>query len=193
MASHAHRFGLLELPRPGRAALPLIALALVALVLEADPGLRLAGAAAAGCFGVAAGVRLVRARGELRAIRRTADRLILADGVGQEGSEIVHWRIGELVAPASRRRLARELDQTLRRLDPARLPSASPLRRGLVRRHEDRLRRLEQRLLDGRPVTPRGVLLLQRLLREPGSPLYDATHERELARAIAAVVAELDA
>jgi hypothetical protein len=34
VASHAHRFGLLELPRPGRAALPLVALAVAALALE---------------------------------------------------------------------------------------------------------------------------------------------------------------
>ncbi len=43
---------------------------------------------------------------------------------------------------------------------PARLPSASPLRRGLARRHRELLRRLEERMLDGRPVTARGVLLL---------------------------------
>jgi hypothetical protein len=192
VASHAHRFGLLDLPRPGRAALPLAALAVLALALEADPSLRIAGAAAAGCFVVAAGVRATRARVDLRAIRRTADRLILVDGAGQESSEIVRWRMDELVAPASRRQLARELDQTLRRLDPDRLPSASPLRRGFARRHEELLRRLEGRMLDGRPVTPRGVLLLQRLLREPGSPFYASEHERELARAIAAVVAELE-
>jgi hypothetical protein len=193
VATHAHRFGLLELPRPGRAAAPLVALALAALALESDPALRLAGAAAAGCFGVAAGVRIVRARSELRTIRRTADRLILVDAVGQDGSEIVRWRIHELVAPSTRCSLARELDQTLRRLDPARLPSASPLRRGLVRRHTELLRRLQERLLDDRPVAPRGIVLLQRLLREPGSPLYAETADRELARAISTVVTELDA
>lgn len=193
MASHAQRFGALELPRPGRAALPLVLLALAALALEADPSLRLAGAAAAGCFVVAAAVRIARARVELHRVRRTADRLILADAVGQEGSEIVRWRMGELVAPASRTGLARELGQTVRRLDPARLPSASPLRRNAARRHEELLHRLEERLVDGSPVTARGVLLLQRLLREPGSPLYDAASERELGRAIAAVVLELEA
>jgi hypothetical protein len=192
MASHAHRFGVLELPRPGRAALPLLALALGALLLEADPALRLAGAAAAGCFLVAAAVRTARARVELRRIRRTADRLILADRVGQEGSDIVRWRIRELAAPASRRVLARELDRTLQRLDPARLPSASPLRRIVARRDKELLQRLKERMLDDRPVTARGVLLLQRLLREPGSPLYDDGAEGALSRAIASVVAELE-
>jgi hypothetical protein len=192
MASHAHRYGGLELPRPGRAALPLVALALAALVLEADPSLRLAGAAAAGCFVIAAAVRIVRARVELRRIRRTADRLILVGRESQEGSEIVCWRIQELIAPAARRGLARELDQTLRSLDAAELPSASPLRRSAARRHEERLRRLEERMLDGRPVTARGVLLLQRLLREPTSPLYDDVSERELSHAISTIAMELE-
>ena len=47
-------------------------------------------------------------------------------------------------------------------------------------------------MLDERPVTARGVLLLRRLLREPGSPLYDDVHERELSRALATVLAELE-
>jgi hypothetical protein len=53
VATHAHRFGTLDLPRPSRAALPLVALALLALALEAAPQLRLAGAAAAACFALA--------------------------------------------------------------------------------------------------------------------------------------------
>ena len=192
MATHAPRFGTLELPRPHRAALPLLGLAVVALLLEADPPLRIAGALAAGCFAVAAGIRALRARVELRRIRRAADRLILTDSYAQDGSEIVRWRINELVAPASRRGLARELAQTLQQLEPGRLPSASPLRRTAARRDEEQLQRIQQRMLDARPVTARGVLLLRRLLREPGSPLYDAPAERELSRALAAIIAELE-
>ena len=191
MATHAHRFGTLELPRPSRAALPLVALALVALALEAAPQLRLAGAAAAGCFALAAAIRAERARAELRAVRRTSDRIILTDAHGAEGSDIVRWRMLELVAPESRRGLAQELERTLRRSDPGRLPSASPLRRGLARRHRELLQRLEERMLDGRPVTARGVLLLRRLLSEPGSPLYDE-HAGDLSRAIATVLVELE-
>jgi hypothetical protein len=192
MATHAPRFVTLELPRPGRAALPLLALALVALVLEADPQLRLAGLAAAACFALAGAVRAARARAELRTVRGVADRLILADAFGAEGSDVVRWRTLELLAPASREELARELAQTLRLIDPARLPSATPLRRGVARRHEELLRKLEARMLDGRPATARGILLLRRLLREPGSPLYDDARERELPRAIATVLAELE-
>jgi len=191
MATHASPFGTIDLPRPGRAALPLLAVALVALALEADAQLRIAGAAAAACFAVAAGVRAERARAELRAIRRSADRLILASAVGVEGSDVVRWRTLELVAPPTREGLARELDQTLRRIDSARLPSASPVRRGVARRHAEMLRRLEERMLDDRPVTARGVLLLRRLLHDAGSPLYDA-HAGDLSRALARVLLELE-
>jgi hypothetical protein len=191
VATHAQPFGTIDLPRPGRAALPLLAVAVVALALEADAQLRTAGAAAAACFAVAAGVRAERARAELRAIRRTADRLILASAVGVEGSDVVRWRTLELVAPATREGLARELVQTLRRIDTARLPSASPLRRGVARRHGEMLRRLEERMLDGRPVTARGVLLLRRLLHDAGSPLYD-DHAGDLSRALARVLLELE-
>jgi hypothetical protein len=191
MATHAPSFGTLELPRPGRAALPLLTLALVALALEASPELRLAGAAAAACFALAAAVRAERARAELRAIRRSADRVILASTTGVEGSEVVRWRTLELVAPATRNGLAREIEQSLRRADPARMPSVSPLRRGVTRRHHELLRKLEARMLDGRPVTARGVLLLTHLLREPGSPLYDE-HAGDLSRALARVLVELE-
>jgi hypothetical protein len=191
VATHAHRFVTLELPRPGRAALPLVALAVVALALEAAPQLRLAGAAAAACFALAAVVRAERARAELRGVRRTADRIILADAHGAKGSAIVRRRMLELVAPSSRQALAAEVARTLRRIDPSRLPSASPLRRGLARRDCDLLERLEQRMLDGRPVNARGMLLLRRLLRDAGSPLYD-DHGTELGRALATVLLELE-
>lgn len=191
MATHAPSFGSLDLPRPGRAALPLVALVAVALVFEAAPQLRIAGAAAAACFALAAVVRAERARAELRRVRRTADRLILADARAAEGSDIVRWRALELVAPASRQGLARELEQTLRRTDPARLPSASPLRRGAARRNRDLLLRLDERMLDDRPVTARGILRLRMLLRGPGGPLYDES-AGDLSRAAATILLELE-
>lgn len=191
MATHASSFGTLDLPRPGRSALPLLALAVIALALEAAPRLQLACVAAAACFALAAVVKAERARAELRAVRRVADRLILVDSFGAEGSDVLQWRAHELVAPASRQELARELKATLRTIDTARLPSASPLRRGVARRHRQLLLRLEERMLDRRPVTARGVILLRRLLREPGSPLYDE-HGADLSCAIARVLVELE-
>jgi hypothetical protein len=109
VASHVQSFGGIDLPRPGRAALPLLAVALVALALEAAPQLRLAGLAAAACFAVAGMVRAEMARAELRAIRRSADRLIVAAAVGVEGSDVVRWRTLELVDPGNRHGLARVL------------------------------------------------------------------------------------
>jgi hypothetical protein len=191
MATHAPSLRTLDLPRPRRAALPLLALALVALAFEAAPALRLAGVAAAACFALAAAVRAERARADLRAIRRTADRLILADPHAAEGSDVVRWRMLELVAPATRRGLAHELEHTVRHLDPARLPSASPLRRCAARRDRELLLRLEERLLESRSVTARGVLLLRRLLREPGSPLYDE-RAGDLSRALVRALVELE-
>src|SRR5262249_30218430 len=139
MATHAPSFGSLDLPRPGRAALPLVALAVVALALQAAPQPRLARAAAPVCFALAAFRRAARAKADLATVRRAADRLILTDAHAAEGSDVVRWRTLELVATGSREGLARELEQTLRRTDPARLPSASPLRRGVARRHRELL------------------------------------------------------
>src|SRR5512142_567662 len=139
MATHAPSLGSLDLPRPGRAALPLVALAVVALVFETAPQLRLAGLVAAACFALAAVVRAELATAELRSVRRAADRLILSDGHAAEGSDVVRWRSEELVAPASREALAREVERTLRQADPARLTTASTIRIGFARRHRELL------------------------------------------------------
>jgi hypothetical protein len=192
MAAHAPRFGTLDLPRPGRAAAPLVALALVALLLETDAALRLAGLAAAGCFALAGAVRAVRARHELGVIRRAVDRLILADPRGGEVSELVQWRTHELVDQECRAALRAELTQTIERLDPAHLPSSSPLRRAALRPHEALLRRIAARLGDERPVAARGILLLRSLLRDASSPLYAETGGAELARTLARVLGALE-
>ncbi len=192
MAAHAPRFGTLDLPRPGRAALPLLTLAAAALLLEADRALRLAGLCAAGCFALAAAVRAVRARHELGVMRRSVDRLILTDPRGGEVSELVQWRTHELVDPEGRAALLRELVRTVDCLDPAHLPSSSPLRRAALRRHEDLLRRVAARLGDERPVTARGILLAHSLLRDASSPLYAEVGDAELARTLARVLGALE-
>lgn len=192
MAAHAPRFGTLDLPRPGRAAAPLLALAALALALEADPVLRLAGLAACGCFALAALVRAVRSRHELEVVRRSVDRLILDDPRGGEVSELVQWRTQELINPEARDRLRREVERLLRSIDPSHLPSASPLRRGALRRHDDLLRAIGRRLGDDRPVAARGVLLVEHLLRDGASPLYADQSDAELARALSRVLGALE-
>jgi hypothetical protein len=61
------------------------------------------------------------------------------------------------------------------------LPSASPLNRPAARSESSLLLRLAAGLAeDGRPVTPRAVLLIEHLLSDGDSPLYDRTRADEL-------------
>lgn len=183
----------LDLPRPGRAAAPLVLLCLAALAFEADPRLPwIVGALAAVSFGTAAGLRAFRAWRELTAVRRTVDRLIVLEPHTSETSALVRWRSAELTAPEFRKVLKRECDHVLSMLDPGSLPGASPLRRPAARRCEDLLRLLAARLGDGRPVTARGVLLARQLLRDPGSPLYSDESEHLLPRAVKRVLGALE-
>src|SRR5213595_3168571 len=128
MATHVSRYSNLDLPHPFRAAAPLLALALAAAAFDVDPRLPwLVGALAALCFAAAAAVRAGRARVELAAVRRTADRLIVHEPRSVDASELVRWRSAELTSPAARDALRREIQHTIAALDPRRLPSASPL------------------------------------------------------------------
>ncbi len=193
MATRAERPASLDLPRPLRAAWPLLALAAVALTLEIDPRLPwLLGLGGAACFTGAGAVRAWLARRELDTVRRTADRLIVYEPCSRDASALIRWRSQELTQPEERARLARELERTLRQLDPARLPSASPLRRAAVRDHEELLRALAGRLAGGEPVAARGVLLTRQLLRDPASPLYAEGAEELLARALTRALGALE-
>jgi hypothetical protein len=190
MATHATG---LDLPRPFRAAAPLIALAAAAALFDVDPRLPwLVGALGAACFGVAAVVRATRARLELAAVRRTADRLIVYAPTRNDASELVLWRCRELTTVDARAALRRELERTLRQLDPARLPSASPLRRAPARRHEALLRTIAERIGDEHPISARGVLLARELLRSPASPLYAEDSEAQLGRTLSRIRGALE-
>ncbi len=193
MATYARTSIGLDLPRPGRAALPFVLLCVAALGFEADRRLPwIVGALAAGFFGGAAALRAYRARRELEAVRRTVDRLIVLEPKSSETSALVRWRSLELTAPAYRKRLARETERVLSMLDPGSLPGASPLRRPAARRCEDLLRLLSARLAGDRPVTARGVLLARQLLRDPGSPLFSDESEHLLPRALRRVLGALE-
>ncbi|HVA29732.1 MAG TPA: hypothetical protein VMU58_00550 [Gaiellaceae bacterium] len=193
MATHARTPLFLELPRPGRAALPFVLLCVAALGFEADPRLPwIVGALAAVSFGGAASLRAFRAWRELEGVRRTVDRLIVLEPHSSETSALVRWRSFELTAPAYRATLAREVNRVLSMLAPGSLPGASPLRRPAARRAEDLLRLLAARLGDDRPVTARGVLLARQLLRDPGSPLFSEETEHLLPRALKRVLGALE-
>jgi len=193
MAAHASRYSTLDLPRPFRAAAPLLALAAAAALFDVDPRLPwLVGAFAAACFAVAAVVRAARARVELARVRRAADRLIVHELRSRDASELVRWRCEELTARSSLDALKREVERVVRDLDPAKLPSASPLRRPAARANEHLLRALADRLGESRPVAARGVLLVRSLLRDGGSPLYTEDANLLLPRALTRVLGALE-
>jgi hypothetical protein len=193
MATHASRYSTLDLPRPFRSAAPLLLLAFAAAAFDIDPRLPwLVGAVGATCFGIAAGIRAGRARVELAAVRRTADRLIVHEPRSGDASELVRWRSAELTSAAARDALCREIQRTLADLDPRRLPSASPLRRPAARANEELLRRIVARVGSSAPITARGVLLTRSLLRDASSPLYAEEADVLLPRALTRVLGALD-
>ncbi len=195
MATFTHRrpYSALDLPHPGRDALVFAGLVVAALLLNADPQLPwAAGIGAAVLFATAGAVRTVQAQRELAAVRRAADRLIVNAPTSRDASELVRWRCAELTARAERDRLQREVGRTLHMLDPRLLPSVSPLRRPDARACRELLEQLEARLGDERPVSARGIVLAQVLLRDPASPLYSDGPEQNLARVLRRVLGALE-
>jgi hypothetical protein len=193
VATYAKRYPTLDLPRPLRSAAPLALLALAAVALDIDPRLPwLVGVFAAVCFGTAAVVRGTRARLELAAVRRTADRLIVHDTRMRDASELVRWRCEELTARPALDSLRREVEQVLADLDPGKLPGASPLRRPAARANEDLLEAIFHRLASSSPVSARGVLLVRSLLHHGGSPLYTEGAEALLPRALTRALGALE-
>jgi hypothetical protein len=192
MATVARSPIVVDLPRPGRAALPFVLLCVAALGFEADRRLPwIVGLLAAGFFGGAAALRALRAQRELEAVRRTVDRLIVLEPYSSETSPLARWRSLEVTAPDYRKSVAREVERVLSMLDRSSLPGASPLRRPAARSCEDLLRLLSATLAGDRPVTPRGVLLARQLLRDPGSPLFSAESEHLLPRELTRVLGAL--
>ena len=119
------------------------------------------------------------ARRALRSARRTADEELL---VTRLPPPRLAWRRDELVADRHRLQLGRSLTDVVHASDERFLPSASPIDRGAVRECRSPLLDLASRLCDlDRPVMPRGVLLVERLLADTGGPLYARTGTRLLA------------
>jgi hypothetical protein len=98
----------------------------------------------------------------LRAARRSADEQLLASRLP---SPRLAWRIAELVDPVHRIALGRALTDVVHDADERRLPGARPIDRVSVRQCRAQLLELAACLFDrDRSVTPRGVLLVERLL-----------------------------
>jgi len=176
----------MALHAPARQVAPFLVLAAGSLALDAAPQVPwAAGVAGAGLFVAAAGVRRAQLAVSQRAARRVADhRILRVHGVPA-------WREAELVSSRARAARRREVERILRAASADRLPSASPLNRVAVRSSAPLLRTLAERLADDAPVSARGMLYVDQLLRDPSSPLY-GDHDELLPRAVARVIGALD-
>jgi hypothetical protein len=123
-------------------------------------------------------IRRFRARREVAAARRAADAELLSSRIP---SPRFAWRTNELCAPEHRRILSESLVSLVHSAEGRYLPGASPLNRPAARSESPLLLRLAASLAeDSRAVTPRGVLLVERLLSNGDSPLYDRTRAEAL-------------
>jgi hypothetical protein len=131
-----------------------------------------------------------KARRALAAERRRADAELLAT---QLPSARLAWRTEELVAEDRRIELGRSLTDVVHSADERLLPGASPLNRGSVRERRAELLQLAARLCDlSRPVAPRGVLLVDRLLSDGSSPLFGRRSPNRLMVEAGQALAALD-
>lgn len=129
-------------------------------------------------------VRGWESRRARRAERRRADAELLASRLP---SPRLAWRTAELVADEHRLELGRSLTDAVHASDERRLPGAAPLDRVAVRGCRAQLLELAARLCDlDEHVAPRGILLVQRLLEDDGSPLYGHADPMRLRRAAVA-------
>ena len=117
-------------------------------------------------------------RRALRAARRSADAELI---VTRLPPPRLAWRWHELVADVHRLQLGRALTDVVHASDERFLPSASPLDRGAVRACRAQLLDLASRLYDlERPVMPRGMLLVERLLDDTSGLLFGKAGTRLL-------------
>ena len=135
-------------------------------------------------------VRGWEARRALKTARRAADAELLAAALP---SPRLAWRIDELVGEENRVALGRAVTDAVHGADERLLPGASPLDRLAIRACRAQLLELASRLHDLRkPVVPRGVLLVERLLDDGTSPLYGRHDPVRLRLAVERMRGELD-
>jgi len=128
-------------------------------------------------------IRRFRARRELVAARRAADAELAS---ARLPSPRFAWRTNELCSPEHRRLLSESLVSVVHSTEGRYLPGASPLNRAAARAESPLLLRLAATLAEnGRSVTPRGVLLVEHLLADGDSPLYDRVRADGLHDALA--------
>jgi hypothetical protein len=134
-------------------------------------------------------VRGWEVRRALRAARRRADAELLT---ARLPSPRLAWRTEELVGADNRVELGRSLTDVVHSADERLLPSASPLNRASVRVVRAQLLELAALLYDlSRPVAPRGVLLVERLLYDGSGALYSRNSPNRLRTEVQQALAAL--
>jgi hypothetical protein len=183
----------LVVPRPALAAWPLLALGLlpvglgIAGAIPALGGLGLGAACVVGAL-----VRAGRAWRQLSGLRELADQQLLR-GARPGSSPLLLWRSDQLTGAGNRRVLARTLRGIVGELDRRLLPGASPVNRVAARPYLGVIRALAARMGElERPVSPEGVLLVERLLTEGWGPLYSHARAQELGAALVRCLAGLE-
>jgi hypothetical protein len=125
--------------------------------------------------------------------RRAADEWLLW-GATARPSTALGWRAAELESPQLRSTLARGLWRIQREVRGGTRPGPVPLNTRALRLHLRLVCSLQERLDDRtRSVSARGMVLVNRLLTEPGSPLYTCEAQDEvLADALSDALLALD-
>jgi hypothetical protein len=135
-------------------------------------------------------VRSWEARRALRGARRRADDELAETRLPPPR---LAWRAAELVADDHRTDLARSLTDVVHAADERLLPAASPIARAAVRGCRPQLLAIAARLFEvSKPVPPRGVILVERLLTNGSGPLYGRGDPERLLGAAAGILAVLD-
>jgi len=181
--------------RPVLAGLPQLVLAALVLVVGFAASIEWPWPLAVACSLVlVALIQIGRAALELARRRRAADRWLLWGATARPSSALLSWRAAELTSPRVRAILANSLGRTEREACGPTLPGPLPLNRRAIRSNAGLLRMLTGRLRDrDRPVAVRGMLLVDRLVTEPGSPLYSYLPDDVLAEALSEALAALEA
>ena len=98
---------------------------------------------------------------------------------------MLRTRLTDLCSPRRRERLAAGLERVVAQADaPPALTAAAPIARDDVRGARPLILDVARRLRSSATVDPRGVLLVQRLLCDPASPLAPHGEDVSLRRAL---------
>lgn len=117
----------------------------------------------------------------------------LAAGADPGSDPVLRRRALQLSSRRTRLRLAKWLEETVRRADESPLPGlAVPVQSDRVAASRDILLALAERLRDGQPVDGRGVAMVQSVLTNAYSPLHFERASYSLPSAAGRALLELD-